>query len=253
MLEFQSVSFRYPQDDYWMMQNLSFTIEDGAFVSIIGSSGCGKSTIFRLIDGLEVPSSGQILWDGVPVDAAHRAGAYMPQKDLLFPWRTVGDNVALPLEIRRMPKKEQQAQVDAMLQKVGLLAYRDRYPRDLSGGMRQRAAFARTLLTGSSLLLLDEPFSALDSLTKISMQQWLLGEWEREKKTILFVTHDVEEAIILSQRVVIMSARPGRVKEVIPVNIPYPRTQETKMTKEFLDLKVRIWGLVYREFLEVRK
>ena len=96
MLEFQSVSFRYPQDDYWMMQNLSFTIEDGAFVSIIGSSGCGKSTIFRLIDGLEVPSSGQILWDGVPVDAAHRAGAYMPQKDLLFPWRTVGDNVALP-------------------------------------------------------------------------------------------------------------------------------------------------------------
>lgn len=240
MLEFQSVSFRYPQDDYWMMQNLSFTIEDGAFVSIIGSSGCGKSTIFRLIDGLEVPSSGQILWDGVPVDAAHRAGAYMPQKDLLFPWRTVGDNVALPLEIRRMPKKEQQAQVDAMLQKVGLLAYRDRYPRDLSGGMRQRAAFARTLLTGSSLLLLDEPFSALDSLTKISMQQWLLGEWEREKKTILFVTHDVEEAIFLSDRILVVYDRPITHLVAYPVDLPHPRQRSDLKQEAIQNLKERL-------------
>ncbi|HIW48612.1 MAG TPA: ABC transporter ATP-binding protein [Firmicutes bacterium] len=240
MLEFQSVSFRYPQDDYWMMQNLSFTIEDGAFVSIIGSSGCGKSTIFRLIDGLEVPSSGQILWDGVPVDAAHRAGAYMPQKDLLFPWRTVGDNVALPLEIRRMPKKEQQAQVDAMLQKVGLLAYRDRYPRDLSGGMRQRAAFARTLLTGSSLLLLDEPFSALDSLTKISMQQWLLGEWEREKKTILFVTHDVEEAIFLSDRILVVYDRPITHLVAYPIDLPHPRQRSDLKQEAIQNLKERL-------------
>ena len=240
MLEFQSVSFRYPQDDYWMMQYLSFTIEDGAFVSIIGSSGCGKSTIFRLIDGLEVPSSGQILWDGVPVDAAHRAGAYMPQKDLLFPWRTVGDNVALPLEIRRMPKKEQQAQVDAMLQKVGLLAYRDRYPRDLSGGMRQRAAFARTLLTGSSLLLLDEPFSALDSLTKISMQQWLLGEWEREKKTILFVTHDVEEAIFLSDRILVVYDRPITHLVAYPIDLPHPRQRSDLKQEAIQNLKERL-------------
>ena len=240
MLEFQSVSFRYPQDDYWMMQNLSFTIEDGAFVSIIGSSGCGKSTIFRLIDGLEVPSSGQILWDGVPVDAAHRAGAYMPQKDLLFPWRTVGDNVALPLEIRRMPKKEQQAQVDAMLQKVGLLAYRDRYPRDLSGGMRQRAAFARTLLTGSSLLLLDEPFSALDSLTKISMQQWLLGEWEREKKTILFVTHDVGEAIFLSDRILVVYDRPITHLVAYPIDLPHPRQRSDLKQEAIQNLKERL-------------
>ena len=240
MLEFQSVSFRYPQDDYWMMQNLSFTIEDSAFVSIIGSSGCGKSTIFRLIDGLEVPSSGQILWDGVPVDAAHRAGAYMPQKDLLFPWRTVGDNVALPLEIRRMPKKEQQAQVDAMLQKVGLLAYRDRYPRDLSGGMRQRAAFARTLLTGSSLLLLDEPFSALDSLTKISMQQWLLGEWEREKKTILFVTHDVEEAIFLSDRILVVYDRPITHLVAYPIDLPHPRQRSDLKQEAIQNLKERL-------------
>ena len=240
MLEFQSVSFRYPQDDYWMMQNLSFTIEDGAFVSIIGSSGCGESTIFRLIDGLEVPSSGQILWDGVPVDAAHRAGAYMPQKDLLFPWRTVGDNVAFPLEIRRMPKKEQQAQVDAMLQKVGLLAYRDRYPRDLSGGMRQRAAFARTLLTGSSLLLLDEPFSALDSLTKISMQQWLLGEWEREKKTILFVTHDVEEAIFLSDRILVVYDRPITHLVAYPIDLPHPRQRSDLKQEAIQNLKERL-------------
>ena len=240
MLEFQSVSFRYPQDDYWMMQYLSFTIEDGAFVSIIGSSGCGKSTIFRLIDGLEVPSSGQILWDGVPVDAAHRPGAYMPQKDLLFPWRTVGDNVALPLEIRRMPKKEQQAQVDAMLQKVGLLAYRDRYPRDLSGGMRQRAAFARTLLTGSSLLLLDEPFSALDSLTKISMQQWLLGEWEREKKTILFVTHDVEEAIFLSDRILVVYDRPITHLVAYPIDLPHPRQRSDLKQEAIQNLKERL-------------
>ena len=139
-----------------------------------------------------------------------------------------------------MPKKEQQAQVDAMLQKVGLLAYRDRYPRDLSGGMRQRAAFARTLLTGSSLLLLDEPFSALDSLTKISMQQWLLGEWEREKKTILFVTHDVEEAIFLSDRILVVYDRPITHLVAYPIDLPHPRQRSDLKQEAIQNLKERL-------------
>ncbi len=240
MLEFQNVTFQYAEDDYQMMKDLSFQVEEGAFVSIIGASGCGKSTIFRLINGLEQPQSGQIFYDGKPISSLSHFSAYMPQKDLLFPWRTVGQNLALPLEIGRVPKAEQQQKVRAMLKEVGLSDYENRYPKELSGGMRQRAAFARTLLTGSRLLLLDEPFSALDSLTKIALQQWLLQEWEKYRQTVLFVTHDVEEAIFLSDRVLVVYDRPITHLEAYPIPLPHPRNREDLKRPDMQELKEKL-------------
>ena len=175
------------------------------------------------------------------------------QQYALFPWLTVKKNVKFGLKLQGIKEPELSEIAEKYIRLVGLEEFSESYPKELSGGMKQRVAIARAYAVNPEILLMDEPFGALDAQTRTQLQTELLNTWEQERKTCFFITHDVEEAIILSQRVVIMSARPGRVKEVIPVNIPYPRTQETKMTKEFLDLKVRIWGLVYREFLEVRK
>ena len=208
MLEFKDVSFKYESDDFSMMNNLSFKVNDGEFISIIGKSGCGKSTVFRLINGLEKPQNGEIFVDGKNIKTIKNYSAYMPQKDLLFPWRTIEKNICLAPEIQKANKNETKIKAEAILKEVGLWDYKNKYPRDLSGGMRQRASFARTLLSGGNLMLLDEPFSALDSITRISLQEWLLKEWEKHKKTILFVTHDVEEAIFLSQKIFVVSDRP---------------------------------------------
>ena len=175
------------------------------------------------------------------------------QQYALFPWLTVKKNVKFGLKLRGVKEPELSVIADKYIRLVGLEEFGDSYPKELSGGMKQRVAIARAYAVNPEILLMDEPFGALDAQTRTQLQTELLETWEKEKKTCFFITHDVEEAIILAQRVVIMSARPGRVKEIVPVNIPYPRTQETKMTKEFLDLKVHVWGQVYREFLEVRK
>ena len=254
MLTFDNVRFQYAVEDFSIIDHLSFEVQDGEFVSIIGASGCGKSTIFRLVNKLLTPASGVIRVDGESIETKKNYCGYMPQQDLLFPWRTVRENLMLPMEIQGGYSKEQmQKKADDALRSVGLADWGDKTPKELSGGMRQRAAFARTVLTGSDLLLLDEPFSALDYLTRLSMREWLLEQWEKEKKTVVFITHDVEEAIILAQRVIIMSARPGRIKDIVDVNIPYPRTQETKLTPEFNELKNHIWSQVYQEYLAVRK
>ena len=201
MLQFENVSIRYAEDDFDMMRNLNFQVEDREFVSIIGASGCGKSTIFRLINGLEKLQQGRILVDGRPVQELKNYSAFMPQKDLLFPWRTIEKNICLPMELAKVPKAEQEKRCKEVLEQVGLSEYAKKYPKDLSGGMKQRVAFARTLLSGADLLLLDEPFSALDYLTRVDMQEWLLHQWEHYHKTILFITHDVEEAIFLSKTI----------------------------------------------------
>ncbi|MGI6030301.1 MAG: ABC transporter ATP-binding protein [Eubacteriales bacterium] len=246
MLEFQEVSFAYQGPEagptQWeeMLRKLSFTVEPGEFVSIIGESGCGKSTLFRLMGRLETPQEGKILLDGQDVANGPGDCAYMPQKDLLFPWRTIGANLSLPLEIRKVPRQEQTKQVDAMLAQVGLTGWKDKYPRELSGGMRQRAAFARTLLTGSSLLMLDEPFSALDSLTRIGLQEWLLQQWQQDRKTVLFITHDVEEALFLSSRILLITDRPITRLTSIPVPLPYPRTREMLRREEITALKEQL-------------
>ena len=175
MLKFDNVSFQYDVEDFSIIDHLSFDVQDGEFVSVIGASGCGKSTIFRLVNKLLLPASGEILVDGESIEKKRNYCGYMPQQDLLFPWRTVRENLLLPMEIRGgYSKTEMREKADAALESVGLKDWGDKMPKELSGGMRQRAAFARTVLTGSDLLLLDEPFSALDYLTRISMREWLL-------------------------------------------------------------------------------
>ncbi len=237
MLEFQNVSFRYDIDDYQMMNNLSFTVNDGEFVSVIGASGCGKSTLFRLINGLEKPQSGEILVNGVPIEKQKNYSSFMPQKDLLLPWRTIERNVCLPMEIMKMPKDKQQELCDEVLKQVGLFNYKYKYPKDLSGGMKQRIAFARTLLAGADMLLLDEPFSALDYLTRVDMQEWLLSQWMDSGKTIIFITHDVEEAVFLSKRIYVIQDRPISSMESIDVPMDYPRKREALKRPEIADLK----------------
>ena len=227
LLEFEHVSYQYPDEDFDIIDDLSFSVESGSFHCIIGVSGCGKSTIFRMTNGLLQPKSGTIRVGGNLIGEQKHYCGYMPQKDLLFPWRTIGENLALPLEIRGgLSKAERRERVDDALADVGLEGCRDKMPDELSGGMRQRAAFARTMLTGSDLLLLDEPFSALDFLTRISMQEWLLGQWEKHKKTILFITHDVEEAVFLSGSVLAVTSTPIHTLTEVPVPATYPRTRE---------------------------
>lgn len=237
MLKFDNISFKYESDDYEMIRNLSFSVNDGEFISIIGASGCGKSTIFRLINGLEKPDNGKIFIDERPIEQQKNYSSYMPQRDLLFPWRTIEKNICIPMEIQNKNKKEMHEKATAMLDEVGLLSYKNKYPRDLSGGMRQRASFARTLLAGAGLLLLDEPFSALDSLTRIGLQEWLLQEWEKHKKTILFVTHDVEEAIFLSQKIFVITDRPITHFEEYIIPLDYPRNRADLKREDIILLR----------------
>lgn len=245
MLEFRHVTFQYEVEDFNIIDDLSFHIAPGEFVSIIGASGCGKSTIFRLTNQLLPMKSGEILVGGKDIHAQKRYCGYMPQKDLLFPWRTVGQNLRLPLEIRGgLSNAEMEARVDAALAQVGLADAKDKAPSELSGGMRQRAAFARTVLTDSELLLLDEPFSALDFLTRISMQEWLLGQWESDRKTVLFITHDVEEAIFLSSRVLVVEETPIRRLTSIEVPADYPRTRACLRDPRMIELREQLIDLL---------
>ncbi len=237
MLEFKNVSFKYDEDDYKMLENLSFTVDEGDFISIIGKSGCGKSTVFRLINGLEKAEKGQILVNGVPIEKQKNYSAYMPQKDLLFPWRTIEQNICLSMEIQKRSKSQMHEKAEEMLKEVGLWDYRNKYPKDLSGGMRQRASFARTILSGCNLMLLDEPFSALDSLTKISLQEWLLDECKKHNKTVLFVTHDVEEAIFLSKKIFVITDRPVTHFEEVVVPLSDERKREDMKRSDIVELK----------------
>ncbi len=248
MLEFQNVSFQYENESIDTIEDLSFRVEKGEFVSIIGPSGCGKSTIFRLTNQLLTRRSGEIFVDNQSVDGKRGYCGYMPQHDLLFPWRTVGDNLRLPMEIHGGFKRDEMSRrVLETLDYVGLSGCSDKRPDELSGGMRQRAAFARTLLTGSELLLLDEPFSALDFLTRISMQEWLLKQWESDHKTILFITHDVEEAIFLSGRVLVVQETP--IRELVSFEVPasYPRTRTCLTDPDMLALREKLIAMLRRE------
>ena len=237
MLEFKNVFFKYEEDDYKMLENLSFTVDEGDFISIIGKSGCGKSTVFRLINGLEKAEKGEILVNGISIEKQKNYSAYMPQKDLLFPWRTIEQNICLSMEIQKRSKSEMHEKAEEILKEVGLWDYRNKYPKDLSGGMRQRASFARTILSGCNLMLLDEPFSALDSLTKISLQEWLLEECKKHNKTVLFVTHDVEEAIFLSKKIFVITDRPVTHFEEVVVPLSDERKREDMKRGDIVELK----------------
>ena len=226
----------------------SFTVDAGEFVCVIGPSGCGKSTIFRLVNKLLTPAEGTVLVNGTPIEKQKNYCGYMPQQDLLFPWRTVKENLMLPMEIRGgISKVEMEQRADQALESVGLKDWGKKSPKELSGGMRQRAAFARTVLTGSDLLLLDEPFSALDYLTRLSMREWLLEQWEREKKTVLFITHDVEEAVFLSSRILVVENMPITHLKSIEVPAEYPRTREELIRPEIVKLKEDLIDMLRRE------
>ncbi|MEB9631103.1 MULTISPECIES: ABC transporter ATP-binding protein [Bacillus cereus group] len=243
ILQFHNVSFHY--DEKPIINELNASIQDKEFVSIIGPSGCGKSTLFRLITGLEEASTGQI---ELTETKSHPVG-YMPQKDMLLPWRTIIENAALPLECQGVQKKEAQIKAKELLQKFGLQGYETKYPKDLSGGMRQRVSFIRTLLTGGEILLLDEPFSALDALTKASLQEWLFEQWKEWEKTILFITHDVEEALFLSNRIFVVENQPitTLTERIVPLDCN--RTRKDLYKPEVLALKDELLGMLQRQVL----
>ncbi len=247
MLTFDNVRFQYDCEDFSIIDGLAFTVKEGEFVSVIGPSGCGKSTIFRLVNKLLAPAEGTILVNGQPIGGLKNYCGYMPQQDMLFPWRTVKENVMLPMEIQGgISKAEMEKRAEQALESVGLKDWGKKAPRELSGGMRQRAAFARTVLTGSDLLLLDEPFSALDYLTRLSMREWLLEQWEREQKTVLFITHDVEEAVFLSSRILVVEETPITHLKSIEVPAEYPRTREELTRPEIVELKETLIEMLRR-------
>ena len=212
----------------------------GSFVTVIGPSGCGKSTLFSIVCGLQQPDQGEICFDGVPV--RHRAGmvGYMPQRDLLMPWRRVLDNVILGPEVHGEDLDAARREARQLLPLFGLEGFADSYPAALSGGMRQRAALLRTFLCRKDIMLLDEPFGALDAITRNALQEWLLQVWQRFRYTILFITHDVEEALFLSDHVYVFTARPARVRTELTVPLPRPRQREMTLTPEFAALKQRL-------------
>src|SRR5579883_70792 len=226
VLEGVSKSFRQGRQLLPVLQPLDLEVEQGEFVSLIGPSGCGKSTLFNIIAGLEQPDSGSLSIDGDASPRRTGKTGYMPQQPLLLPWRTVEENVMLGLDIRRVPRKRAREQARELLKRFGLSEFAEHYPAALSGGMSQRVALLRTVLFHPSFLLLDEPFGALDALTRLSLQMWLQELWQSLKSSILFITHDVREAILLSDRIYIFSARPARVLRVVRVELPRPRRPE---------------------------
>ena len=235
------------------LNGVNLDIHENEFITVVGPSGCGKSTLLNIIAGLLTPSSGEVLVNGQKVEGVGRERGVVFQQYALFPWLTVKKNVCFALEMRGIKGEEAEEQAMKYLQMVDLEKFADHYPKEHSEIARQRVAIARAYAAEPEILLMDEPFGALDAQTRAQLQTDLLNTWEKKQKTCFFITHDVEEAIILGQRCVIMSARPGRIKKIIDIDIPYPRTQETRMSPRFNELKNEIWGEVYKEYLEVRK
>ena len=222
----------------------NLAVEEGRFASIIGPSGCGKSTLFHIIAGLMPPTTGDVTVDGRSIVGKAGTVGYMLQKDLLLPWRTILDNIILGLEIRGVPRGQAVERALPLMEKYGLKGFDSHYPNELSGGMRQRAALLRTLLYDRDILLLDEPFGALDAQTRLSMQNWLLEIWRDFGKTVLFVTHDIDEAVYLSDDIYVFSQRPGRVLAKIEVPIGRPRKPEDLTTPSFMELKHHLLELL---------
>jgi ABC-type nitrate/sulfonate/bicarbonate transport system ATPase subunit len=229
------------------LNQVSLDIGNGEFVCILGASGCGKSTLFNAVSGLLRPTSGEILLDGQDIAARPGQVGYMLQKDLLLPWRTVLGNITLGASLTRGATRADRERAAELARHYGLGEFLRHYPRALSGGMRQRVALMRTIAAGREVMLLDEPFGALDSQTRIGMQQWLLEIWKEMKRTVMFVTHDVDEAIFLADRVVVMLPRPGRIGWIIDVTIPRPRAMDCLTSETFVEIKRRIMEMLYSQ------
>ena len=239
--------FRTGRQRLDVLASIDLAIAAGEFVSLIGPSGCGKSTLFNIIAGVEQPTSGMIAIDG---DAEHvRTGktGYMPQQPLLLPWRTVEENVMLGLDVRHVPRKKARYEANELLKHFGLAEFAHNYPSTPSGGMRQRVALLRTVLFNRSFLLLDEPFGALDALTRLACQMWLLDLWQEVHSSVLFITHDVREAMLLSDRIYVLSARPARVLRIVDVDLPRPRQPEQLALEQAVQLEQELMSLLLKE------
>ena len=242
-LELKEVSKTFVSEKGEKVESLSsinLEIENKEFVCLLGPSGCGKTTLLRIISGLEYPTSGSVVLGGIVIDRPNPQLAMIFQEYSLYPWRTVVENIAFGLEIRGVPVQERSAIVKKYLEIVGLEGFENSYPYELSGGMRQRVAVARALAIDPSILLMDDPFGALDAQTRNMLQQELLKIWEKTKKTILFVTHSVDEAVFLAERIVVLTPRPGRICEIIPIDQPRPRNRTSaefgQVRRHVLDL-----------------
>lgn len=241
-LEVRDVRKSY--DGVSVLGGVSLTVGEGEFVSLVGPSGSGKSTLFRLIGGLEPADAGEIRIGGTPSGGERGRIAYMPQQPALLPWRTVSANVELALGIAGLPRSEARAMTRDWLGRVGLAEYADAYPHMLSGGMQQRVSFIRALLSPQPLMCLDEPFGALDALTRLHMQQWLLSLWEANRRAVLLVTHSIEEALLLSDRVIVLSGRPASVLHEFAVPFPRPRGEQLWSSEAFNTLRGQIYTLL---------
>ncbi|TDV56367.1 ABC transporter ATP-binding protein [Actinophytocola oryzae] len=228
-----------------------FDVQPGEFLSIVGPSGCGKSTLLNITAGLMKPSSGDVRYKGEPVTEVNTDVGYMTQADTLLPWRTVRQNIAVPLEIRHSPRAERGDRIDEMVEKVGLKEFGNHYPAELSGGMRKRVLLARTLIYQPETLLMDEPFGALDAQLKLVLQQELLRLWAEAGTTIMFVTHDLAEAVTLSDRVVVVSSRPGTMRTIKTIDIPRPRAVfDVRFNDRFRELQQELWAILQDDMME---
>ncbi|MBW2623212.1 MAG: ABC transporter ATP-binding protein [Deltaproteobacteria bacterium] len=237
-LAVQNISKSYPSLD--VLESFTFQLHEGEFLTILGPSGCGKSTLLQIISGLISPDRGEVFFEGKKCTSTTGLMSFMHQKDLLLPWKNVLENISIPLRLKGMSRKNARREASSHLGRFGLDGFEKYYPIQLSGGMRQRAALLRTYLYQSDVMLLDEPFGALDAITREGMQEWLLGIMEEVRTTVVLVTHAVEEALLLSDRILVLSPRPSVVKEEIAVPFPHPRDSSLRLSAEFLELKRRV-------------
>ncbi len=249
-IENLAVRFASGSGDVEALHDVSMTVEPGSFVSIIGPSGCGKSTLLNAVAGFVKPSAGKLLVDGKPIEGPGAERGVVFQQYSLFPWRTVRGNVEFGLKMKGMAKPEREAAARTLLGLAGLLQFENHYPDELSGGMKQRVGIVRALAPGPQMLLMDEPFGALDAQTRAVMQQILTNMWQRLRLSVLFITHDIDEAIFLSDRIHVMSARPGTLLAAIDVPLPRPRKPEMITSAGFLDLRSGLIRLVREESLK---
>ena len=240
-------TFALRNEEFVALDGVSLDIADNEFVTVVGPSGCGKSTLMNILAGLEEPTSGRALVDGAEVSGPGPERGVIFQQYALFPWLTVRKNIEFGLKVAGLGRAERRERAEHFIRLVGLEQFADALPKMLSGGMKQRCAIARAYAVDPSILLMDEPFGALDALTRVNLQEQLLDTWSRERRTVMFITHDVDEAVFLARRVVVMAARPGRIYDVVDVDLPYPRTEEVRLSPEFAALRNRVWHSVYHQ------
>jgi NitT/TauT family transport system ATP-binding protein len=256
LLEVSGLTVTFPQPgggSRVVLDDVDLAVEAGEFVTIVGASGSGKTTLLRAIDGLQPTSAGKVVLDGRVITGPGRERGFVFQNDCLLPWRTIQDNVAFGLEVQGVPSRTARSRAVDMLRFAGLAGCELQYPAELSGGMRQRVNLARALAIDPEVLLMDEPFGALDAQTKEVLQMELLKIWQKQRKTVLFVTHQLDEAVYLADRVVVLSSNPGRIRAVITVDLPRPRPLDIKRTPEFVAKVDELWQLIKQEVLNASR